>query len=238
MCCQIIIFDNNPFVIFYKQLLIDRAITRVWNQSVCRIRIWYSSSLLSLPRICVLSRILGLLILKKYSLQIYMLLKAFQLVKKTTNAMRKIRLKKISLTYTSVNTSPKASARADVHMPRAELIWQHCMGSKQHFNPSSPSREDPILQAGRLAATPTPLVAAGTALVKWGARRWKRSDEQTAKRCCKKKRNKNLSRRKSTWNVTPTTKRNPSGNIGVASQVPSLLLICVSNIEITSLLWH
>lgn len=101
--------------------------------------------------------------------------------------------------------------------------------------PSSPAREDPVLQAGCLAATPTPLVAAGTALVKRGARGWERSDQQTAKRCCKKKRNNNLSRRKSIWNVTPATKPSPSRYTGVASQGPSLLLIYVSNIKITSL---
>lgn len=52
------------------------------------------------------------------------------------------------------------------------------------INPCSPSREDSVLQAGCLAAPPTPLVTAGTAFVERGARRWKWSDEQTAKRCC------------------------------------------------------
>lgn len=66
------------------------------------------------------------------------------------------------------------------------------------INSCSPSREDPVLQAGRLAAPPTPLVTAGTAFVERGARRWKRSDEQTAKRCCSNEIEKyiNLSRRK------------------------------------------
>lgn len=164
-----------------------------------------------------------------------MLLKAFQLVKKQWMPWGKRRLKKISLTYTSVNTPPKASARADVHMQEQNQADNSVWAASSISIPSSPSREDPVLQAGCLAATPTPLVTAGTALVKRGARRRKRSDEQTAKRCCKNKRNKNLSRRKSIWNITPATKRSPSRYTAVASQVPSLLLIYVSNTKITSL---
>lgn len=101
--------------------------------------------------------------------------------------------------------------------------------------PSSPSREDAVLQAGGLAAPPAPLVAAGTALVERGARGWKRGDEQTAERCCKNKRNKNLSRKKRIRNITPATKPSLSRDTDVASQVPSLLLISVSNIKTTSL---
>lgn len=96
---------------------------------------------------------------------------------------------KRSLAYTSADTPQEARARADVclqEQSRADSGGEF-MGSTQHFPiPSSPSREDSVLQAGRLAATPTPLVAASTAFVKGGARRWKWSDQQAAERCCKK----------------------------------------------------
>lgn len=153
-----------------------------------------------------------------------MLLNAFQLVKKTMNATRKAETKKDQPDLHPCKYP--TSARADIYA-RA--------GSSSISLPSSPSGEDPVLQAGCLAATPTPLVAAGTALVKRGARRWERSDQQTAERCCKKKRNKNLSRTKSIWSITPTTKWSPSRYAGAASQVPYLFLIYVPNIKTTSL---
>lgn len=115
---------------------------------------------------------------------------------------------------------------------RAERGWQWCVGSPGVA--SSPSGEDAVLQAGGLAAPPAPLVTAGTALVERGARRWERGDEQAAERCCNNKRNKNLSRKKRIRNVTPATKPSLLRDTDVASQAPSLLLIYVSNIKITS----
>lgn len=83
----------------------------------------------------------------------------------------------------------EATARRGVYMQEQSQadnggkLWE----ATRSITPSSPSREDPVLQAGGLTATPPPLVAAGTALVKRRARRWKRSDEQTAQRRCNNK---------------------------------------------------
>lgn len=56
------------------------------------------------------------------------------------NAMKKSDTKKdqalkCSLTHTSVNTPPKAAARADVHMQEQNQADNggKCMGSNQHF---------------------------------------------------------------------------------------------------------